>query len=607
MQAVILAAGMGKRLKNLTADNTKCMVRVNGITIIERMLMILDKKELSEIIIVVGYCGDRLKKYIDTLTIRTPIRFIENALYDKTNNIYSLALAGKYLCQEDTILLESDLLFEESVIDELLSDPRDSLVLVDKFESWMDGTCTVLDSDDRIVDFIPGKYLDFKNKNNYHKTVNIYKFSSHFSQNTYLPFLEAYSKAMGNNEYYESVIKLIVMLDTKEIRAKRLGGQLWYEIDDIQDLDIAETLFADTPEKRYDLLMKRYGGYWRYPHLKDYCYLVNPYFPPEKLVEEIRASAYTLLSQYPSGMDVNSLLAAKNFGVQRDYIMVGNGAAELIKELLNEEDFAKVGIIRPTFEEYPGRLCHTVILDTAAERNLQYGAEDVIAFFDKKDIDTLILINPDNPSGNMIKRSDLTKLLSWAKKKGIALILDESFSDFADIEEGQEDLSLIHDDILESYKKLYVIKSISKSYGVPGLRLGVLASSDTARIASLKKRTSIWNINSFGEFFMQIYEKYQEEYYVSLLKLRAARKQMTMRLKEIENLCVYESQANYIMCEIIKTSITSKELAVRLFEENFFIKDLTPKIGNGKQYIRLAIRTMEENEELVKVLNRMLT
>ena len=202
MQGIILAAGMGKRLKELTNENTKCMVKVNGITMIERALRILDRKSLSRIVIVVGYQGQKLIDFIDTLNIRTPIIFIDNPVYDKTNNIYSLALAKGYLCDEDTLLLESDLVYEESVLDALLEDDRKNLALVDKFESWMDGTCMELDDEDCIVNFIPGKYLQFSEKENYYKTVNIYKFSADFSRNIYVPFLTAYEKAMGDNEYY---------------------------------------------------------------------------------------------------------------------------------------------------------------------------------------------------------------------------------------------------------------------------------------------------------------------------------------------------------------------------------------------------------------------
>ncbi len=96
MQAIVLAAGMGKRLKELTNNNTKCMVKVNGISLVERLLSILDKKNLSKIVFVVGYEGQKLIDYINTLNVKTPIEYIDNPIYDKTNNIYSLALAGEY-------------------------------------------------------------------------------------------------------------------------------------------------------------------------------------------------------------------------------------------------------------------------------------------------------------------------------------------------------------------------------------------------------------------------------------------------------------------------------------------------------------------------------
>ena len=225
LQAIILAAGMGKRLKELTKSNTKCMVRVNGVTLIERMLNQLEQLQLSQIIIVVGYEREKLIAYIQSLNIKTPVVFIENTEYEQTNNIFSLALAKEYLCREDTLLFESDLIFENTVIKMLLDDPRDTLALVDKYESWMDGTCVTLADDDTIEAFIPGSKFCFDEAMRYYKTVNIYKFSKHFSQTHYVPFLEAYTKALGNNEYYEQVLRVITLLDDPKIKAKRLSGQ----------------------------------------------------------------------------------------------------------------------------------------------------------------------------------------------------------------------------------------------------------------------------------------------------------------------------------------------------------------------------------------------
>ena len=328
MQAIILAAGMGKRLKELTQDRTKCMVQVNGVALIDRMLHQIESRHLSRIVIVVGYEGEKLMKYIDTLGIRTPIVYVQNPIYDKTNNIYSLALAKDYLCQDDTLLFESDLIFEDAVIDQLLDDPRETLALVDKYESWMDGTCVKLGPDDSIASFVPSKNFRFEEAHEYYKTVNIYKFGRHFSRTHYVPFLEAYSKALGNNEYYEQVLRVITMLDDPEIRAKRLNGQLWYEIDDIQDLDIASSMFAQDPTSRSASCRDVTAATGAIPQLLDFCYLVNPYFPPQRLIDEIQANFTPLLTQYPSGMRVNALLAARNFAVHQQNILVGNGAAE---------------------------------------------------------------------------------------------------------------------------------------------------------------------------------------------------------------------------------------------------------------------------------------
>jgi len=602
MQAVILAAGMGKRLKSLTRNNTKCMVKVNGVTLIERALRILDRKGLSRIVLVVGYEGKKLIEYIHSLDINTPIHIINNSVYHKTNNIYSLALAKDYLISEDTLILESDLIFEEEVIDVLLQDERDTLALADKFESWMDGTCMVLDDDDCICDFVPGKYLKFSEKEKYYKTVNIYKFSQHFSKNTYVPFLEAYETAMGNNEYYESVIKLIALLDTKEIRAKRLEGQTWYEIDDIQDLDIACSLFAETDELKYKAISERYGGYWRYPKLLDFCYLVNPYYPPEKMMEEIKANFETLLTQYPSGMRVNSLVAAKNFGVEQEYIVPGNGAAELIQVLMGNLS-GRAGFIRPTFEEYPNRYCEDCnVYMNIEDENFSYTADDIITFFSQNPVDILTIINPDNPSGNYIGKTELEKLIVWCRQQKMKLIVDESFVDFVDNGDSLEQLTMISNEMLESYREgLYVIKSISKSYGIPGARLGVLASADKDMIQRVKQSVSIWNINSFGEFYMQIAEKYRKDYRAAIEQIKNVRREFAKKLEKLPILRVIPSQANYIMCEAAD-GVKSDELAYYLLGKNILIKDLSNKIGNGRQYIRLAVRRREENDYLVQCL-----
>ena len=601
MQAIILAAGMGRRLGELTNDNTKCMLQVNGVRLIHRILDSIYETGIRRVVLVVGYKAENVKELIGNEYRGMEIIYVENSVYDKTNNIYSLFLAREYLTADDTILLESDLIFESRILTKIINDPYPTLALVDKYESWMDGTVVTLDDQSNIVEFLTKDKFKYSDIERYYKTVNIYKFSKDFSETHYVPFLEAYCHALGNNEYYEQVLKVITLLDDSPLKALPLGGEKWYEIDDVQDLDIASSMFAPTDEERYNAIASRYGGYWRYPHMLDFCYLVNPYFPPQQMVDELKASFDILLREYPSGMRVNSLLAGKYFGVKQEYIAVGNGAAELIKAFI-EKHTDKIGVIYPTFEEYPNRSDKERIVSyLPTNASMQYDAEDIINYFGDKEIGTLLLINPDNPSGNYIPYADLLRLIAWTKERGINFIVDESFVDFVDTE---GEFSLLHNDVLQNNKHLYVVKSISKSYGVPGLRLGVLASGDTETIARLKKEVAIWNINSFGEFYMQIYEKYHKDYLKACQLFREERKLFFEELQQIPYLRVIPSQANYFLCELMTDKFSSKELAVRLLtDHDILIKDCSGKSAFSRgSYIRLAVRDRKDNHKLTEAL-----
>ena len=601
MQAIILAAGMGRRLGEYTKDNTKCMLPINGVKLIDRFLNKLSQMHLSRVIIVVGYKGQNVIDYIgNRYEDKVKIEFINNPVYDKTNNIYSLALAKEQMKEDDTLLLESDLIIDDRMLDLLVEDDYPNLALVAKYESWMDGTMVRLDKENNIVNFIPKSAFRYEDVDSYYKTVNIYKFSKEFCTKRYIPFLNAYVEALGNNEYYEEVLRAITLININELKAKPIGNLPWYEIDDVQDKDMAETIFAKEEEK-LSKIMKRYGGYWRFENLLDFCYLVNPYFPPQKMRDEIQANFNRLLSDYPSGMYVNSLLAGKYFNIKQEYVVVGNGAAELIKSMM-ERSVGKIGVIYPTFEEYPHRKSdEDIVKFFPKNENYSYSAKDLMDFYGDKDIKQILLINPDNPSGNFIPVEDLITLAEWCKKREIVFIVDESFVDFSD---HFETSSLLHNEILADYPNLVVVKSISKSYGVPGLRLGVLASSNIDLINWIKKDVSIWNINSFAEFYMQIFNKYEKDYKKACRMFIDERNRFVEQLQTISYLRVIPSQANFLMCEIDNTRYTSHELTEMLLSKfNILIKDCDTKNGlKGKNMVRIAVRSSQDNDTLVFAL-----
>ena len=183
---------------------------------------------------------------------------------------------------------------------------------------------------------------------------------------------------------------------------------------------------------------------------------------------------------------------------------------------------------------------------------------------------------------------------------GVLSSLDESFVDFS---EGWENNTLLHDNMLETYPHMLVMKSISKSYGVPGIRLGILCSADVDIIARMKKMVSIWNINSFCEFFMQIYTKYEKDYKEACDKFIVERNDFESKLREISFLRVIPSQANYFLVEVLPP-FTAKGLVLKMLKQfGILMRDCSGKGGfDGKQYMRIAVRDHKDNAKLIESL-----
>jgi histidinol-phosphate/aromatic aminotransferase/cobyric acid decarboxylase-like protein len=291
---------------------------------------------------------------------------------------------------------------------------------------------------------------------------------------------------------------------------------------------------------------------------------------------------------------VQALLGAKLFGLSESCIVVGNGAAELIDQVTENLE-GKFGIYGPTFEEYTARFQRTD-LQVSDQDGFIYGKNDILSLAATND--GVILINPDNPSGNFIPYEDIIEILETMKSEKKYLVIDESFLDFA--EKGFES-SVLNQTDLNKFPNLIVIKSIGKSYGVGGLRLGVLASSNVDLISSLKKSVPIWNINSVAEFYMQIIGKYRSEYRESCEQLIRARSFLFQGLSGIDYLQPYESQANYIFCKVVGKK--SHQIASDLCSKySILIKDCSGKNSINEQYIRVAVRDTYDNEYLVKSL-----
>lgn len=599
MQALMLAAGKGSRLGRYTKDNTKCMLEVNGKTLLERCIDALKEANINKLVLVLGYKKENVINYIKDkgLDKKIEIEYVFNEDYDITNNIYSLFLAKDIFKREDTILLESDLIYEPSIIKELIESKYDNAAVLAKYEQWMDGTVVTLDSEKNILEFTEKQDFDYDKINKYYKTVNIYKFSKEYIEKYYIPFLEAYVKAYGNNCYYELVLKVISGINKSLLKGYVIKNKKWYEIDDCQDLDISELLFSKE-ENTLDLYKKRFGGYWRFEGLKDYCYLVNPYFPSEQMLNKLKYNFKELISSYPSTLYIQNKCISRFFNIDEEKIIVGNGAAEIINYLRNIIK-GKIGVVIPTFNEYIRCFPDNEIIEiNSCDNDYKITKEMLLSYKDK--VDNLIVINPDNPSSNFISKEDIIEIIDEYSKNNKKIIIDESFIDFAD-----EDIrySLLSDNILDKYKNLYVIKSIGKSYGIGGLRLGVLCSSDYESLKIMKEKMPVWNINSIAEYFLQIFPIYKKDYENSCNKISEERKFMIEALNKNDKIKVYNSQANYLMCEL--KELNSSDLTLYLLKNNnIFIKDLKNKKGfENKEMIRIAIKSHDDNIEIINAIN----
>ena len=244
MQALMLAAGMGRRMGENMESIAKCMIKIGDKTLFERAADALKLAGVRKFVIVVGWRGDQLISEIQNIVSGMEFDFIHNSDYAVTNNIYSLYLARKQLGQDDTILLESDLIYDAGLLKRLVQHPAKDVAVVGKYQSWMDGTVTTIANNGIIDAFIEKQDMRPQDMDRYWKTVNIYKFSRGFSQKQYIPQLEKHIREYGKNQYYELVLKKLTRLSLACLTAMDIADTPWYEVDTVEDLKSAAAMFA---------------------------------------------------------------------------------------------------------------------------------------------------------------------------------------------------------------------------------------------------------------------------------------------------------------------------------------------------------------------------
>jgi NDP-sugar pyrophosphorylase family protein len=236
--ALLLAAGTGSRLSPLTDMLPKCLVQLNGISILERLIDSLKSYGFKRLVIVVGHHDECIRDFLGTRAGGMEITYIVNPVYDTTNNIYSLWLA-RHTIDEPFMLLESDIVFKVPVLEEMLWPDR---IAVAKLQPWMNGTTVTIDQNQEINAFwASGSEYDSLGGRQY-KTVNIYSLSTQ-SWRLVKERLEQYISNNKVNGYYETVFSELVEEGSINFTSVLFSTDQWYEIDTLDDLYEAEQLF----------------------------------------------------------------------------------------------------------------------------------------------------------------------------------------------------------------------------------------------------------------------------------------------------------------------------------------------------------------------------
>lgn len=600
MKVVILAAGIGQRLKPITDSIPKCLVQVKGKPLLIHQLDAIADCDIRKIVLVVGYKKECVQNQIGNSYHGIPVEYVTNDDYATTNNIYSLWLARQHLTDDDILLMECDIIFQKDLIVRLLEQEGDAIVLVDRFELGMDGTVVDVDQGGVIRRIVTrseqSDRFDFSRSL---KTINVYKFSRSFLTNVFLPSLDLYVRSKGVTSYYELVLAVLVCVGSPTVKALSATDLKWCEIDDENDLKQAEYAFS-SPEEQLQIVRRLYGGYWRYD-FTDFCYLTNPYFPTESMIAQMKFKLGTLMSNYPGGQEELDVVLSRMFNISSGNIVVGNGSSQLIGILSSNMPKGKVAIPFPTFNEYERVLPEKQLIPYCTERDdFQIDLRKYAKHIREQKASGGILINPDSPTGYAVRRDELLGFLDCIEKDTQLFVLDESFTDYVD---GAGRNTLLRQRLLEQYPFVAIVRSLSKEFGIAGLRLGLLASGNSELVSTVRKNLPIWNINSLAEFFMQSFLKYREEYRLSCDKVIQNRNALYDGLTRISFLKPYRSFANFVFCEVTG-GWTASSLRDKLFvSQKILIKHYETRNGlKADKYVRIASRTLPDNGRCVNAL-----
>jgi histidinol-phosphate/aromatic aminotransferase/cobyric acid decarboxylase-like protein/choline kinase len=578
-------------MRPLTDETHKTLLPIAGTTILDRLLSSLRDCGVRDVCIVTGYRADQIERTVAERFGDLNVQYVHNAQYETTNNVFSMALALESMpLDDDIVLIESDLIVDHRVIEQIVNTPYANAALVDHYRVGMDGTVVTIGTDNVITQVHPSYLQDDKfNLFDKYKTLNIYKFDKGFAQTVFRDLLSFYSRSIDSSCYYELLLGVLIYMRSAVVHAERVHHP-WAEVDDPNDLAVAE--FEFNKSARRPILESSWGGSWNLS-FTDFYFIRNSYFPTAAVIAEMRGSLDVVMGQYGSAQAVLNRKISYFQRCEQKRIFLLNGASQFYPVLRSLFPAAPALVPTPTFGEYnrifPG-----------ARTYIDHGhidLDEVKAGVPGREV--VVVVNPNNPTGTVVPTAEVYDLARSFPTT--VFLVDESFIDFSD---QPSIISYLEQAPLDN---VIVLKSLSKSLGVPGLRIGFVYTSRQAVMDALWDHTPIWNVNAMAEHFIELILKHRdalERSFVRVAEDRASFVRMLEAVPVVDE--VMPSGGDFLAVKLHGPPEQADTLAEALMERySFHVKDVSARFPDQRGYFRLAVRRPEENDALCQALTEL--
>jgi len=368
-----------------------------------------------------------------------------------------------------------------------------------------------------------------------------------------------------------------------------------HEIQTDSPAEIRRHLFYETS---HSPALSDLVGYDKAKDIIDFCFIANPYYPTPEMLADLQCNLPNLIKSYPSSSPLMSQRhLATVLHVSPENLVIGNGATEIIA-LMNMTLIERIAVPIPTFGEYIEKLKDlrdAELYSLDPEQRYQLRPSEYLDWVHKRNMKSLLLINPGNPTGQLIPLDEMINFMTEAKDLEL-VIVDESFIDFA----ADTVPSLLT--LADRFSNLLIVRSMSKHCGVPGLRLGYCYSANLYILNRLRRFIPTWNLNTLAQYFLSLLPPNDAAYHDGRKRLIADVRWLYGALREIRAIDVYPTGANFVLFKI-NNGMSATEMQRRLLEDHqMYVRDCSNKVGMDNRHIRVASQGREKDARLVEAL-----